>query len=167
MATEVRKYLDITVVSSYDDEDNISAEIVSEDNDNNQCYVPDTDYYIRLYKSRDDILISAKINFGEVVQYSVDNIKTVASEFVIFSGAFTTQSENIIWGNFNYSKEGIVYNIDHTEYSSGLSYTQGSSMIRAVKKIFGIYEISYYSKYILYRFRVNRTGHIIISFVGE
>lgn len=167
MATITKTILDVTLVISIDDpeiNEILEADIVDEDNNSPDCYVPDTDYYVRLYRSSENLSVSAKMNFGSI---SLENpsVQEEIEETVIFSGNDSVSSQRIIQGNFIYSFDGLAFNIDHEIYTSNIAHTIGSKNLRTVEEIFGVIDISYITKYMKYRFRASRTGKLLISFV--
>jgi len=168
MATVTKTILDITLVISVDDpeiNEILEVDIVDEDNDSPDCYVPNQDYYVRLYRSSESLLISAKVNFGSI---SLENpsVQEEIEETIIFSGSDSVSSQRIIQGSFVYSFDGLVFDIDHNLYTSNIAHTVGSKNLRATKEIFGVVDISYISKYMKYKFKLSRTGKLLISFVG-
>lgn len=165
MATTTKTTLDITLVISVDDTEILEAEIVDEDNDSPECYLPNTDYYVRLYRSTDDLLISAKMNFGNIFLEN-SSVQEEIEETIIFSGSDSITSQRIIQGNFVYIFDGLVFDVDHNLYDSNISYTVGSNNLAATKEIFGVANISYITKYMKYKFKTSRTGNLLISFVG-
>lgn len=167
MATVTKTILDVTLVISIDDPDLneiLEADIVDEDNDSPDCFVPNKDYYVRLYRSSESLFISAKTNFGSI---SLENssIQEEIEETIIFSGSDSVSSQKIIQGNFVYSFDGLVFNIDHDLYSSNIEHTIGSKNLKAIEEIFGVIDVSYITKYMRYKFRLSRTGKLLISFV--
>ena len=167
MATITKTILDVTLVISVDDPDSneiLEADIVDEDNDSPDCYVPNTDYYVRLYRSSESLSVSAKVNFGNI---SLENfsVQEEIEETIIFSGNDSVSSQRIIQGNFVYSFDGLVFDIDHNSYVSNIGHTVGSKNLRATKEIFGVIDVSYITKYMKYKFRLSRTGKLLISFV--
>ena len=167
MATVTKTILDVTLVISIDDPDSneiLEADIVEEDNNSPDCYVPGTDYYVRLYRSSESLNISAKVNFGNI---SLENssIQEEIEETIIFSGSDSITSQRIIQGSFVYTFDGIVFGIDHSIYTSNISHVIGSNNLRTTEKIFGVADISYITKYMKYKFRLSRTGKLLISFV--
>ena len=88
MATVTKTILDVTLVISVDDPDSnelLEADIVDEDNDSPDCYVPNTDYYVRLYRSSEELTVSAKANFGNISLES-PSVQEEIEETIIFSG---------------------------------------------------------------------------------
>ena len=167
MATVTKTILDVTLVISIDDPSNnevIEVDIVDEDNDSPDCYVPDKDYYVRLYRSSESLLISAKTNFGNI-SLEESSVQEEIEETIIFSGSDSVSSQKIIQGTFVYNFDGLAFNIDHNPYSSNVEYTVGSKNLKAAEKIFGVIDISYITKYMKYKFRLSRTGKLLISFV--
>ena len=168
MATVTKTILDVTLVISVDDPDSneiLEADIVDEDNDSPDCYVPNTDYYVRLYRSSESLSISAKANFGNI---SLENssVQEEIEETIIFSGNDSVNSQRIVQGSFVYAFDGEPFGIDHSVYSSNISHTIGSNNLRATEEIFGVIDVSYISKYMKYKFRLSRIGKLLISFVG-
>ena len=167
MATVTKTILDVTIVISIDDpelNEILEADIVDEDNDSPDCYVPNKDYYLRLYRSSESLSISAKMNFGSI---SIENpsVQEEIEETIIFSGSDSISSQKIIQGSFVYSFDGLVFDIDHEEYTSNIAHTIGSKNLRATKEIFGVIDVSYITKYMKYKFRPSRIGKLLISFV--
>jgi len=167
MATVTKTILNVTLVISIDDPDRneaIEAAIVDEDNNSPDCFVPDKDYYVRLYRSSESLSISAKVNFGNI---SLENssVQEEIEETIIFSGNDSVSSQKIIQGNFVYSFDGLAFNVDHNLYTSNVKHTIGSKNLKTVEKIFGVIDISYITKYMKYKFRLSRTGKLLISFV--
>jgi len=168
MTTVTKTILDVTLVISVDDPDSneiLEADIVDEDNNSPDCYVPGTDYYVRLYRSSEDLAISAEMNFGNI---SLENlsVQEEIEETIIFNGSDSVTSQRIIQGNFVYTFDGIAFGIDHSIYASNVSHTIGSKNLRATEEIFGVIDVSYITKYMKYKFRLSRTGKLLISFVG-
>ena len=167
MATVTKTILDVTLVISIDDPDSneiLEADIVDKDNNSPDCYVPGTDYYVRLYRSSESLNISAKVNFGNI---SLENfsIQEEIEETIIFSGSDSVSSQRIIQGNFAYNFDGLAFDIDHNLYISNVAYTVGSNNLRTTSKIFGVINVSYITKYMKYKFKLSRTGKALISFV--
>ena len=167
--TTIKTYEDVTIVTAFDYNDNMEAEIVDSDNNNPSCYLAGIDYYIRLYLGYLTPLLSAKINSGSISLLPGLNQESISGERITFTGIKTISAARMISSGFTYSKRGLVFKrSDHAEYTKALSYTIDSKTIRAETQIFGIYEINYTSLYRLYKFRVNSSGDIIISFrAGE
>lgn len=167
MATVTKTILDVTLVISIDDPSNnevIEADIVEEDNDSPDCFVPDKDYYVRLYRSSESLSISAKVNFGNI-SLEESFVQEEIEETIIFSGSDSVSSQKIIQGSFVYSFDGLAFNIDHEAYISNIEYTIGSKNLKAIEKIFGVIDVLYITKYMKYKFRLSRTGKLLISFV--
>lgn len=169
MATVTKTILDITLVTLIDDpsldiNEMIEAEIVDADNNNPDCYVPNTDYYVRLYKSSENLSISTKINFGNIF-LETSSIQEEIEETIIFTGSDSVSSQKIIQGNFAYNFDGLAFDINHNLYTSNIAYVIGSNTLRTTSKIFGVINISYITKYMKYKFRLSRTGKALISFV--
>ena len=167
MATVTKTILDVTIVISIDDpelNEILEADIVDEDNDSPDCYVPNKDYYLRLYRSSESLSISAKVNFGSISIES-PSVQEEIEETIIFSGSDSISSQRIIQGSFIYSFDGLIFDIDHEEYTSNIAHTIGSKNLRATKEIFGAINVSYITKYMKYKFRLSRTGKLLISFV--
>ena len=138
MATVTKTILDVTLVISIDDPDFneiLEADIVDEDNNSPDCFVPNTDYYVRLYRSSESLAISAKVNFGSI---SLENssVQEEIEETIIFSGSDSVSSQRIIQGSFVYTFDGIAFKIDHGIYTSNISHTLGSNNLRKTEKIF-------------------------------
>jgi len=168
MATETKAYHDVTIALSYDEDSIMEASIVDEDNNDPSCYIPGIDYYVRLYRSNPDLSIVARANFGSIVLDTAEVIEAISpNEIITFGGDDAGSVEKMIFGNFQYSFDGLVFNEDMEECIPIISYTEGSKAIRTNRKIFGIASISYYTKYILFKFRLSRTGNLILSFSGE
>jgi len=167
MATVSKTYRDVTIVITYDDDRTIDAEIVDSDNDNSECYLPDTDYYIRIYRSSRDIAVSAKVNFGTIELVTPQVAENITEEYITFNNVDSVNSNKIIYDNFQYSSIGLVYDEDHNKISSVLSFTEGQQNIRSKVAIMGIFEISYYSEYMKFKFRSPRIGKMLLSFVGS
>lgn len=167
MATVTKTILDVTLVISIDDPSNnevIEADIVDEDNDSPDCFVPDKDYYVRLYRSSESLSISAKVNFGNI-SLEESFVQEEIEETIIFSGSDSVSSQKIIQGSFVYSFDGLAFNIDHEAYISNIEHTIGSKNLKAIEKIFGVIDVLYITKYMKYKFRLSRTGKLLISFV--
>lgn len=167
MATVTKTILDVTLVISVDDPDSnemLEADIVDEDNDSPDCFVPDKDYYVRLYRSSESLSISAKVNFGNIFLEN-PSVQEEIEETIIFSGSDSVSSQRIIQGSFVYNFDGLVFDIDHDSYLSNIEHTIGSNNLKATEKIFGIIDVSYITKYMKYKFRLSRTGKLLISFV--
>ena len=167
MATVTKTILDVTLVISIDDpevNEILEVDIVDEDNDSPDCYVPNKDYYLRLYRSSENLSISAKMNFGSI---SLENssVQEEIEETIIFSGSDSVSSQRIIQGSFVYSFDGLAFDIDHEEYVSNIAHTIGSKNLRTTKEIFGVIDASYITKYMKYKFRPSRIGKLLISFV--
>ena len=168
MATVTKTILDVTLVISVDDPDSnelMEADIVDEDNDSPDCYVPNTDYYVRLYRSSEDLAVSAKANFGNIFLEN-PSVQEEIEETIIFSGSDSVTSQRIIQGSFVSAFDGVTYDLNHGIYTSNISYTPGSKNLRATEEIFGVIDVSYITKYMKYKFRLSRIGKLLISFVG-
>lgn len=147
-------------------DDSLDVEIVDGDNDNPDCYLINVDYYVRLYKSRDSMLITARSNFGNVELYEKSIEESIENEFITFNGRNTISSDKIIKDNFIAIPVGKIYTLAGTEYSSDISAELNTNSITALEEIVGIYEISYLTKYDKYKFLSTRTGRMVIFFIG-
>jgi hypothetical protein len=166
MASVTKAYEDVTIALTYDDEIFLDAIIDQDDNNNNSKYVPGIDYYVRLYKSSRDLTITAKVNFG-IIDINTQLVpENISDEWITLAGN-SSSSEKIIHENFQAVPEGIVFDENLEKINMALSFTKGSKNIRSSQDIFGIYNVSYYTEYSLYRFRAERTGHMLITFLGE
>jgi len=169
MATFAKTIEDITLVISIDDPDAnelLEADIVDEDNNSPSCYVPNVDYYVRLYRSSEDLIISAKMNFGNITLAN-PSVQENLEETIIFTGGESASTNRIIQSNFVYSMDGQAFDLEHNEYTSVISHTIGSKNLRieGVEGIFGVVNVSYITRYMHYIFRPSRIGKLIISFV--
>ncbi|MHA1401871.1 MAG: hypothetical protein ACTSQE_16090 [Candidatus Heimdallarchaeaceae archaeon] len=166
MATETKAYQDITIALTFDDDAAIDAEINGEDNNDPDCYIPNTDYYVRLYKSNNNISVIAKANFGLIVPYQQNLSETITDEEMIFLKAQEGSVGKMIHGGFSYLLDGLAYNEDLEEVIPIVSHTIGSKAIRLDLDVFCVMTVSYYTEYMLYRFRTSRTGKLLLSFMG-
>lgn len=169
MASRAKAYQDVTlvVIGEIDYENEIEAEIVNEDNNNITCYVPNTNFYVRLYRSREAIDITALMNSGFISLESSYVQENISEEVVFFSGSKSVTSEKFIQGNFLYTPIGQIYTIKGETYSGGLSPTLQSKTINAEEKIIGLFAISYYSVYMKFIFSSPKPGKIVIIFIGS
>jgi len=167
MATVTKTFLDVTFVISTDDVDNIEVEINSEDNNDISCYIPNVDYYARLYRSRNDMVITARANIGSISLHNVSTFEEVDEE-ITFSNGADASSSKFVKSNFLYTPVGRIYDSSLNE-ASGISLisTEGSKTIRASENIFGIYNINYQTEYMTYVFRASRAGNLMLSFIGS
>ena len=166
MATETKTYQNVTIALTFDDATAIEAEINEEDNGNPDCYVPNTDYYVRLYKSSSNITVIAKANFGLIVPYQQNVIETITDEEMTFIQSQEVSVEKMIHGGFSHSLEGIARDENLQEVVPVISHTIGSKTIRSNLDICCIMTVSYYSEYMLYRFRTSRAGSLLLCFMG-
>ena len=167
MASIIKVYEDITIALTYDGDVYIDAIIDSYDNNGSTKYLVDTDYYVRLYKSSRDVQIETKSNIGSIVLNDLIIGENISNEKITFTGDKNASANKIIFGNFQYSSEGRVYDEDLELITPVISFTEGSKNIRVPEQIFGIYNMSYYSEYSLYRFRSSIMGNMLLTFIGS
>lgn len=169
MASRAKAYRDVTLVlvGEIGYEDDINAEIVDEDNGGATCYLPDTDYYVRVYRSRPEVLITALMNIGQISLENLNIQEDISDEVIFFGGSDSATADKYIFGNFQYSPIGQIYTIDGIVYSGGLSPTLGSNNVKAESEIIGMYRVSYYSTYMKFKFSSPQIGEIVIIFIGS
>jgi len=165
MALIAKASLDVVFVVSYVDTSLIEASLVPDDNGGASCYLPNENYYIRLYKSNSNLAVSAKANFGSITKHASDVIENVTEE-IVFSGTDTVSLLKILRGSFTLTYNGLVYTLDHTEHTPSIASEIGSKALASDVSIFGAFSVSYVSLYDLYLFRPSRFGKLLLSFVG-
>ena len=141
MASRAKAYQDVTLVLAgeigYENE--IDAEIVDEDNNNAECYVPNTDYYVRLYRTKEEVSVIALMNVGHISLENSYVQENISEEVIFFSGSNSAASKKFIQGNFQYTPIGQIYTIEGDVYSGGLSPTVGGNNVNAEEEIIGAF----------------------------
>ena len=173
MATD---YTDVTVVISYptpdEDETFMEADIVDEDNDSPDNYLPNISYALRLYKSPNILVVDANSNFGSVgVEDSSVIVDVPAAdeddEFLIFTGSNSASLNKSYKSNFSYTAIGRVYDKEGNIFSPTLTPREGFKEIGADKEIYGVFQVTYKSEYTKYYFQASQTGKMLIFFIGN
>lgn len=164
--------LTVTIVTRTAEGSILEAEIVDLDNNGESTYYVDEKYYLRLYKSPDITSVKYNSNIGTVsltssgltasVPYKVED-----PEYLIFTGGETSDLDKVYESGFSYSQMGSVYDSDGNPTSATLAVpSRGYKTVVASKKIFGVYNVTYTTKYDKYRFSSGTKGPMLIFFIG-
>ncbi len=172
MATQVAS-LTVQIVTVTPDGNDLflEAEINSEDNDGVSTYQPNVRYYARLYKSSNVTSLSKFSNIGSLGLSSSGLTESVPAEgeteYLAFSGSNSGSLDKSYNSGFSYSPVGTVFDINGAATSVSLTPTPGFKTVIASKEIYGVFEVSYVTKYDLYWFQSTIVGTMLMVFIGS
>lgn len=163
----------VTVTPDPGDEDLLlEAEIESDDNDGVTTYVPNTKYYLRLYKSTNlTVLTPIPTNIGQCGLSSsgltASMPPTGETEYITFTGGNTASLNKVYHSNFTATVVGRIYDANGAVTSASLTApTPGSKTVVASKEIYGVYSVTYTTKYDKYYFQSSVVGQMLMIFIG-
>lgn len=153
----------------------LEAEIAPSDNDGNTIYYIGESYVLRLFKSTNISTITAASTIGTVtksgsgltteVPYADDDDDY---EYVTFSGSETASLNKVYESNLKGSFVGSVFDKNGNHISPpSVTPTKGSKTLTASKKIYGVYQCTYITKYDTYDFSSSSAGPMLILFIGS
>lgn len=168
-------YTDVTIVIGIPEgEDNIllEAEVVDEDNGNPSHYLPNERYLLRLYKSTNIQSIISRCNFGSVGATGSTVTPDIPEEgedeeFLIFNGNDSASLNKPYKSDMSLTQIGRVYDKTGEIFNPTLSYTEGLKEVIADKEIYGVFQVTYKTEYTQYYFQADRTGKMLIFFIGN
>lgn len=164
----------VTATTSPGEEDLLlEAEINSDDNNGESTYYVNRSYYLRLYKSTNISSLIKACNIGSVSLVASGQTAPVPSdpnepEYLTFSGSDSASLDKVYQGNFSATPVGQIFDENGQATSASLTPpTPGSKEVKASKKIYGVYEVSYTTKYDKYMFSSPVVGQMLILFIGS
>lgn len=166
--------LTVTIVTTTPGEEDLllEAEIVAEDNNGESTYYVGETYYLRLFKSTNISSISYNSNIGTVTKGSEKTASVPYDEnepeYLVFTGGNTSDLDKVYESGFSYSAVGSIFDDEGNSTSASLSApAKGAKTVKASKKIYGVFEVSYTTKYTQYSFRSGVVGQMLIFFIGS
>ena len=166
--------LTVTIVTKTGDDSTLllEAEIVAIDNDGSTTYYVNTTYYLRLHKSLNISSISSGCNVGSLSKVGSGLTASVPyegddDEYITFSGGNTADLDKPYNSNFSYTQQGKVFDSDGNQTSVSLSApASGQKTVIASKNIYGVFKVTYTTKYDKWSFNSPTEGPMIIFFIG-
>lgn len=172
-ATSTNLTVTIVTRTAGDEDLTLEAEIVASDNDGESTYYVSEEYYLRLFKSPNISSLSYDSNIGNVSLSSSGLTASVPyegedDEYLVFTGSNTASLDKVYHSNFSATVIGTVYDEDGNSTSASLTAPEpGYSEVVASKKIFGVYRVTYTTKYDKYKFSSGTVGSMLIFFIGS
>ena len=151
----------------------LEAEIVALDNNGSTTYYISTTYYLRLHKSLNISSIASGCNVGSISQAGSGLTASVPyegddDEYITFSGGDTADLDKTYNSNFSYTQQGRVFDENGNQTSASLSPpASGQKTVTASKKIYGVFKVTYTTKYDKWSFSSPTVGPMIIFFIGS
>ena len=165
--------LTVTIVTRTGETDLLlEAEITPIDNNGSSTYYIGNTYYLRLHKSLTVTTLISGCNIGSISLVSSGLTAAVPytgedDEYLIFSGEETANLNKIYNSNFSYTQIGRVYDEDGNQTTVSLSPPdQGQKTVVANKKIYGVFRVTYVTKYDKWSFSSSSVGSMLIFFIG-
>jgi len=128
--------------------------VVHEDNNSPDCFLADTAYYIRLYRTPLTLLpadITVFNTSGSVTYVSTEE-ESVIEEFVTFQGDQVARLDKPFYQTFTFTTLGIYNASGQPSEAITFGVTEGSNEIRASAPCFGTILVNYITQYLRYRF---------------
>lgn len=166
--------LTVTIVTNVIGEDDLllEAEIVDTDNDGESTYYVGTSYILRLFKSTNISSIAVGNNIGSVNKVGSGLTASVPyegedPEYLVFSGSNSASLSKVYNSSFSATPVGSIYDKNGAVTSASLTApVSGGKDVLASKEIYGVYEVSYVTKYDTYSFNSGVVGPMLIFFIG-
>jgi len=166
--------LTVTIVTKTGSEDLLlEAEIVPSDNNDSSTYYINNSYYLRLHKSLNIVSIVSGCNIGTVILSSSGLTDSVPysgddDEYLTFSGEETVSLSKTYCSSFSYTQIGKVFDKDGNVTTASLTPpAPGQKVVTANKKIYGVFKVTYTTKYDKWKFSSPVEGPMIIFFIGS
>lgn len=150
----------------------LEAEINAEDNEGESTYYVSHDYFLRLFKSTNIISLIKASNLGSVALDSPGLTASIPAdpaspEYLTFTGSNEGSLDKVYHSTFVATPIGSVFDKNGSETTASLSApTPGAKTVVADKEIYGVYEVSYITKYDKYKFSSPVVGQMLILFIG-
>jgi len=168
--------LTVTIITKTPDEGDedllLEAEIVDTDNNGETTYYVGKSYILRLFKSTNISSVVVGNNIGTVVKKSTGLTTTVPyegedAEYVTFTGSDSADLSKVYQSGFTYTPVGSVFTSTGESTTASLTPpTVGSKSVTASKEIYGVFSVSYVTKYDTYEFNSPVVGPMLIFFIG-
>jgi hypothetical protein len=167
--------LTVTIVTKTEDDETdllVEAEIVAEDNDGSTTYYVSETYYLRLFKSTNISSIASGCNVGSISKVSSGLTASVPyegedDEYITFTGSDKASLDKVFESNFSATQIGKVFDENGAVTTASLTApTKGYKTVLANKAIFGVYKVTYTTKYDKWSFNSPTAGPMIIFFIG-
>jgi len=167
--------LTVTIVTKTGDETELllEAEIVASDNGGQTTYYVGTTYYFRLFKSLNITTLNYGCNVGTIAMSGSGLTCPVPyegedDEYLTFSGSDSSSLDKVYEGNFTYTQIGKIFDENGNETSASLSPpTRGYKDVIANKIIYGVFKVTYTTRYDKWSFNSPSAGPMLILFVGS
>ena len=151
----------------------LEAEIVDSDNNDANTYYVGTTYYLRLFKSTTVTTLVKNSNIGTVALNSSDLTTTVPydgedPEYLVFTGSNTATLDKVYESNFTSSVVGVAFDKDGNETTVSLTApAKGEKTVTANIECYGVFNVTYTTKYDKYAFQSPTAGQMLIFFIGS
>jgi len=151
----------------------LEAEIVEDDNGGVSTYYVGTTYFLRLFKSTTVSSLVKNSNIGTVALNSAGLTTTVPydeddPEYLTFTGSNTASLSKVYESGFSYTVIGAAFDNEGVETTITLSPpAKGEKTVTANKECYGVFNVSYVTKYDKYSFMSPVTGQMLIFFIGS
>jgi|GEM_PF-4393294 len=167
--------LTVTIVTKTGDDGTLllEAEIVAIDNGGSTTYYVSTTYYLRLFKSLNIATIASGCNVGTIAKVASGLTANVPyegedDEYITFTGGETTDLDKPFSSNFVATQVGKVFDVNGNVTSASLTAPEiGKKTVTANKKIYGVFKVTYVTKYDKWSFNSPTVGPMIIFFIGS
>lgn len=169
--------LTVTIITSVPDPSDadllLEAEINAADNNEESTYYIGQTYYLRLYKSENITTLTEKATRGTLSLVSSGNTATVPTpgddkEYLTFSGSKEADLNKVFYGSLTYAVEGQCYDLEGVATTVSLTApANGSKKVLASKAIYGMFDVTYTTKYSKYSFQSPTPGPMLIFFIGS
>lgn len=166
--------LTVTIITKTGEENLLlEAEIVALDNGGSSTYYVNKTYYLRLHKSLNLVSIISGCTIGSIALISSGLTASVPysgedDEYLTFTGEDTATLDKTYNSNFSYTQQGRVYNEDGGETTVSLTPpVSGQKTVIASKKIYGVFKVTYTTKYDKWSFRSSVKSPMVIFFIGS
>ena len=151
----------------------LEAEIVDSDNDDSNTYYVGSTYFLRLFKSTTVTTLVKNSNIGTVALSSSDLTTTVPyegedPEYLTFTGGNTASLDKVYESNFSYTVVGSAFDKDGAETTVTLTApAKGEKTVTANIECYGVFSVTYTTKYDKYSFNSGVAGQMLIFFIGS
>ena len=150
----------------------LEADIVAADNNDESTYYVGESYILRLFKSTNITSLTVGNNIGSVSKRSSGLTTLVPyegedKEYVTFSGSDSSSLAKVYEGSLTATPVGSFF--DKNGAITGAPSpvpTRGSKNLKVNREIYGVYEVSYITKYDTYQFSSPTAGPMLIFFIG-
>jgi hypothetical protein len=151
----------------------LEADIVASDNDGETTYYTGNSYILRLFKSPTVSTLIIGNNIGTVSKASSGLTASVPyegedDEYIVFTGGDTANLSKMFQSHFTYTPVGSIYDENGQVTSASLTPPlSGTKSVLSSKKIYGVYKVTYITKYDTYTFNSGVVGPMLIFFIGS